>query len=214
MVTIDEVRQTTTRISRRTPGAVIFVSERPQKNGTARITVHLSPTSLAVASELEEEWGGTVDIVVGAMTFPEGILRSQPQILSQLRTESSVGLSTHVPSESASISLTGNTSVSLKIRNDSSESINLCTEGWLNGFVVDPSTEEPVSVNVYPKAPVGADYPIAPSAMVTISCTIGISSLKPSLGYAVPPGHWKFKAILDICGQEKILSVAHDLYVR
>lgn len=78
----------------------------------------------------------------------------------------------------------------LTVRNDTAEEVAASTNGGLCPTVVDPVTAQPVGGYEGALTLMLKIFTIAPGDSCEIPVLVGTASLRPDLGWAVPPGRW------------------------
>lgn len=161
--------------------------------------IRLAAWAAPVAEELHSAFGDDVDLTVGHLGYPaarrpawlDNRPRPRPEVadpnllFARLPQPISVSSGHHLRAE-------------LTIENTSPAAIVVNTNGQLTATVLDPRSHEPVATYEGAQALPLVRFDIPPGGQRVIPLLIGTASLRPEIGYAVPPGEWAFEAELDL----------------
>jgi hypothetical protein len=171
------------------PGAVVAgpnpYSER--RRSEKRVLIELAAWATDIAASLHATYGGFVDLLVGAMTYPAGELWARgysPQLPGEPTDEFVVE-----PLGPLSVRSGRFVRADLMVTNRAAYPQVLITNGDLTSAVTDRSGGV-VGMYVGPRYPRRVGFPIEPGQSSRIPVLIGAASVVPELGYAVPPGQW------------------------
>jgi hypothetical protein len=177
-----------------------LLTQAPGPGGELPYALSLAAWGREAAGALHERFGDDVELTVGFLPYPPG-RPSRREPPSMTRLEATAALDPGL----ASVELDGPASVrsgyslthGLLVRNRSGAGLAIATNGAITAFVVDQGTGEVVGGYAgWQTAPL-VTFDVGPGESRRIPLLIGTASLVPRLGYAVPPGTWGLRAVLD-----------------
>jgi hypothetical protein len=186
-----------TRLHAEQPGALLVSPDLDADPGQPPpYTIVLAPWATAAAYDLHEKFGDLVDLTVGALPYPPGrlagelpALRPPAELLDPAEVE--------VELDGPAVVRTGHTlRHGLLLRNLSGRELVIATNGQVTAFVVDPGSGEVVGGFAGAQTLPLITFRVAPGQTERIPLLIGTASIRPALGYAVPPGEWGLQADL------------------
>jgi hypothetical protein len=158
------------------------------------------------AAELDRQFGGAVELTVGAFSYP-GLTR-EPDLpawrpdVRPLADEAGLPVALAEPL----VLRSGHSRrPDVLVSNASHEDLTIRTNRQLQSRVVGPDGAE-VGGYVGPQRMPGVSFEVAVGATVAIPVLIGTDSLDPALGYAVPPGSWFLQVHLDLRDGRRLRS--------
>ena len=160
-------------------------------------SVRLAAWAVDVAAQLDARFGTAIRLTVGFISFPAGTLDDPHGALRRMlvRTPTPLldpekdgfDLAVAQPMEVGS-GHDGRFELLVTDRGDAE--LGISTNGMITGLVVDPDTGEVVGGSRDPQIQPLISFTAAPGRSVTVPLLVGTASLRPTLGYAVPRGHW------------------------
>jgi hypothetical protein len=167
---------------------------------TPPIRIHLTPWAAEAAEELHRQFGDDVELTVGLLPYPLGRPgRPRPQ-------RAPVQPPDLLDRREVAVALDGPATVSsghtlhhhLTVHNLADNQLQIATNGRVTAVVVDPQTGEIVGgFSGLQTVPLKV-FPAIPGGSVRIPLLIGTASLRPQLGYTVPPGEWGIQVTLTL----------------
>jgi hypothetical protein len=150
------------------------------------------------AAELHRRFGDRVELTVGVMAYPSGVLRPefrQPQ--EPLRPAREVGLSVTLEGE-VRIRTGRAAEFPVWVHNASERDVAIGSNGRLQSAVVDADPVRPAAVGGYfgPHILPYVVFDVAAGQRTRIPVLVGTDSLVPQLGPAIPPGAWHLQVAL------------------
>jgi hypothetical protein len=152
------------------------------------------------AAELHRHFGADVVLTVGALGFPGGTLRraaSPPAPVAPLIGPDQANVEWAAPP--VRVRSGHEASPDIVITNTGAETIN--ASGKLIAAVVDPLTGEVVGGYTGAVTLELRITMVPPGASATVPVLLGTDSLRPELGYAVPPGEWASQVAVGVAGR-------------
>lgn len=195
----DELKPVLVRLRDQQPGTLIqYPMPDVDEGRQPPFTIKLAPWAAATAGELHRQFGDSVDLTVGALSYPPG---------RQPRRPPARGLPPDLldPQEIAA-ELDGAAVVSsgqtlrhgLLLRNLTDRELQIATNGQVTADVVDPHTGEVVGGFSGAQHLPLVIFRVAPGDTGRIPLLIGTASFTSRLGYTVPPGHWGIRATFTL----------------
>lgn len=161
--------------------------------------VTLAAFATELAAELDARFGGLVVLEVGHFQYPARTPRSirpsrpRPSLLDPLGVEVT-------PVDDLELRSGHDLRSSLLIQNLGELPLTIRTNRVLQSAIVDPISGEVSGSYAGPQSALLRRFQVDPGHTDSIPVLIGSASLRPELGYAVPPGLWAFEAFLDLEG--------------
>jgi hypothetical protein len=193
-----------------------LLTRAPGPGGELPYAISLAAWGTEAAAALHERFGDDVELTVGFLPYPPGHpSRREPPSMTHL--EETAALDPGV----ASVELDGLASVRsgyslthrLLVRNRSEAGLAIATNGAITASVVDPGTGEVVGGYAGWQTTPLVTFEVGPGATTRIPLLIGTASLAPRLGYAVPPGNWGLRGVLDLGDDGRGLTAVLPLTV-
>jgi hypothetical protein len=159
--------------------------------------MELEPWATGAARELHARFGSDVRLTVGALGFPQRVLRTLPPAVRQPAPD--------LDPEQISVALDGQLSVrsgelahhGLLVSNLGSQELVIGTTGELIADVVDPAGGQVVGGYAGVVRLMLREFTVAPGRTERVPLLVATASFVPDLGYSVPPGQWAVRATLD-----------------
>ena len=161
--------------------------------------IHLAPWATGIAGHLYERFGDEVDLVVGALHYPEGRVMLPDGREPPHRPKTDYPL---LPADQVSVSLgeavvvesgeSVQTQFTIYNHQDSTEGIE--TNGRITATVIDPETGDEVGGSSGAQMLPLVVFSIAAGESTLVPLLIGTASSVGELGYAIPPGEWAIYA--------------------
>jgi hypothetical protein len=197
MTTWDELKVVLTRLADTDPVPLTSWPDPAQDDGRQPpFAIELEPWAIDVARELHDQFGDDVQLMVGALRFPERALpvplTPPPAVPDLDPAEIAVELDGPLSVRSGTMAHHG-----LLVRNLGRRDVVIGTTGELIADVVDPETGEIVGGYSGGVRLMLQTYTIEPSTSKRIPMLVATASIVPDLGYAIPPGQWGVRATLD-----------------
>jgi hypothetical protein len=197
MTTWDDLKLVLARLASEVPEPLTSWPDPEHDNGRQPpFSIELEPWATDVAHDLHTRFGSDVQLMVGALRYPERVLPAPPapgpQVPGLDPAQISVTLDGPLQVRTGEMAHHG-----LLVRNLGARDVVIGTTGELIAEVVDPATGQ--VVGGYPGAVrlMLATFTVAPGAAERVPLLVATASLVPDLGYAVPPGEWAVQATLD-----------------
>ena len=200
------------RLGGEQPGLVM---QAPGPGSEPPWAITLAAWGAGAAHALHEQFGDDVELTVGFLPYPPG--HPSPRGLPRARQEEAPPLD---PGR-ASVELDGPATVrsgyslthGLLVSDRSGAGLRIATNGSIAASVIDPETGEIVGGYAgWQTAPL-VTFEVAPGGTAQIPLLAGTASLTPGLGYAVPPGTWGLRAVLDLRDEGRRLTPVLPLTV-
>jgi hypothetical protein len=186
-----------TRLHAEQPGALLASPDVDADPGQPPpYTIVLAPWATAAAYDLHEKFGDLVDLTVGALPYPPGGPLDQPAA-SRPPVEPLDPAEAEVELDGPAVVRSGHTlRHGMLLRNLSGRELVIATNGQVTAFVVDPGSGEAAGGFAGAQTLPLITFRVAPGQTERIPLLIGTASIRPALGYAVPPGEWGLQADL------------------
>lgn len=169
----------------------------------------------AEAAVLLAEYGPFVSLRVGALPYPLTVAthRVDTQWWDHERAQADAAEIQFALDGPLSLRR-GETAVHhLLLRNIGSRLLTFGTNGKITAKVVDPHSGQTVGGFCGPIPLPYVAFNAAPTETVRIPLLVGTASIRPELGYAIPPGRWHVTAPLDLEDGRHLMSAPLDLTV-
>ena len=200
MAAWDELKVVLARLHDEQPGVLTGYPTPWADEGRAPpFQITLAAWASATAEELHRQFGGDVELTVGALPYPPGRQPRWPLVM-----EPPAEL---LSPQQATVELDGPAAVHsghtlrhrLLLHNQSGDDLTIAaTNGQLTTAVVHPATGEVVGGFAGAQALPLITYRVAPGQTQPIPLLTGTASFTPRLGYTVPPGSWGIQATLTL----------------
>jgi hypothetical protein len=195
----DEVKAVLIRLRDEQPGVLTsFPGPEVDEGRVPPFRIGLAPWAAATAGELHRQFGGDVELTVGALPYPPG---AQPRPGPATAPPPGLLDSREITAELDGPAVVGSGHTlrhSLLVRNLSGRELQIATNGQVTAAVVDPQTGELVGGFAgWQTAPL-VIFRVAAGVTEGIPLLIGTTSFTPRLGYAVPAGEWGIQATLTL----------------
>jgi len=197
MTTWDELKPVLARLASENPVPLTSWPDPDQDDGRQPpFAIELEPWATDVARDLHARFGDDVQLMVGALRFPERMLpvppTEGPPIPDMDPDELAVALDGPLSVRSGTMAHHG-----LVVRNLSRRDVVIGTTGELIADVVDPATGEVVGGYSGAVRLMLETFTVAPATAKRIPMLVATASRVPDLGYAIPPGQWGVQVTLD-----------------
>jgi len=181
------------------PGTLIsYPMPEVDQNRQPPYAIRLAPWAVAAAEELHRQFGGNVELTVGALPYPPGRKTPRPRGGGQPADL----LDPHemtVELDGPAVVVSGHTLVhGMLLRNLTDVEVRIATNGSLTTGVVDWQTGEVVGGFSGAQVAPLIVFRVRPRRTDRVPLLIGTASFTPRLGYAVPPGNWGIQATLTL----------------
>jgi hypothetical protein len=195
MAAWDELKVVLARLSDEQPG-VLMGWPNLVADHVPPFSIRLASWATATAGELHRQFGGDVELTVGALPYPPGRpprFRPVPGLPSDLLDPQQVTAELGGPA----VVRSGRTLWhGLLVGNLTRQRLTVL--GHLTAVVVDPQTGQVVGGFAGVQALSAVPYRVAAGATEPIPLLIGTDSFTPELGYLLPPGSWGLQAPLTL----------------
>jgi hypothetical protein len=184
---------------------VLLGSPEPHSVSSSRerCEIQLAAHGIDIAADLHARFGKLVKLRVGALRFPNPRPpRAQPEDSPAGRTAASThGLDVALPERQAPLRMRSGFSgrVLVEVTNDSAEDCHVHTNGVLQTAVVDDQGAIVGRFTGMQQMPLKI-YTVRQHETVEVPALVGTASMRPELGWAVPPGQWGFVVNLTLGG--------------
>jgi hypothetical protein len=164
-----------------------------------RFPIRLAAWATELAAELEAGYGDLIVLQVGHLDYPARTRRSvlrptaRPPLLDALRA-------TVVSVEQLEVRSGHHIRSTVSIQNRGEHPLVIRTNGVVQSVIVDPANGEVVGSFAGAQSLPLVRFQADPGQAISAPILIGSASLRPELGYAVPPGLWALEAILEVEG--------------
>lgn len=184
------------RLREESPGALVAFPGPDGERREQRFRIELAAWATDIAARLKAKYGSSVELRVGAMTFPARQLWVSAYA-RQLRGAPAEPAGLDVDSLSPLTIRTGRfTHEDVLVTNRTAQEQVLLTGGDLTSAVTD-SSGTVVGRYVGPHTAARVGFAIEPHQSRPVPVLIGTASMVPDLGYAVPPGQWRLVIALQ-----------------
>jgi len=162
-------------------------------------SITLAAWATELAGDLDARYGELVLIEVGHFHYPARTPRSvrtptaRPPLIDPLRVEVR-------PLEHQEVRSGYHLHSSVSVQNVGEHPLTIRTNGVVQSVTVDPASGEVSGCFAGPQVAKLVRFRADPGQAISIHALIGSASLRPELGYSVPPGHWAFEVFLDLEG--------------
>lgn len=172
--------------------------------------ISLAPWAESIAADLHTEFRDEVILTVGFLRYPSRAYRdSRGRLIDPPVLESLPVLNRGVVARLAAplVVRSGfDERGDLEISNESDEAIAIHTNGVLVALVLDPRTGQVVGGYSGAQTLPLVIFSIGKRQRVTIPLLVGTSSFRSELGYAVPPGAWTARALIECSDHRRYLT--------
>jgi hypothetical protein len=195
----DDLKLELVRLRDRQPGPLLqFPTPEVDAGREPPFTIGLQPWATAAAEELHREFGANVILTVGLLSYPPGAPRPHPPATDSVPdlldpTQIAAELDGRAVVRSGQTLRHG-----LLLHNATDRELQVRTNGSLTAAIVDPRTGDVVGGFAGAQALPLVIFRIAPAQTGRVPLLIGTASCTHRLGYAVPPGDWAVRAILEL----------------
>ena len=199
MAVWDELKVVLARLRDQQPGTLMqYPMPEADEGRQPPFTIRLAPWAAAAAEELHQQFGGDVELTVGALPYPPGRQPPRPPATGPPADlldphEIAAGLAGPAVVSSGQILQHG-----LLLRNLTGRELQIATNGQVTAAVVDPRTGEVVGGFAGAQALPLIIFRVAPGQVGQVPLLIGTASSTPRLGYTIPPGDWGIQATLTL----------------
>jgi hypothetical protein len=175
------------------------------RRGQPPFSVTLAAWATELAADLHTKYGELVVLEVGYLQYPTRTPKSvrtpaaRPPLLDPLRV--AVTQVEHLEVRS------GHTlHSSVLIQNLREHPLVIRTNGVVQSVIVDPASGEVSGGFAGAQVAKLVRFQAGPGQTISVPVLVGSASLRPELGYSVPPGTWALEAIFDIEGDARFRS--------
>jgi hypothetical protein len=199
MTVWDELKRVLARLRDEQPGTLTqYPMPEVDQGRKPPFRIHLAPWATATAEQLHQQFGGDVDLTVGALPYPPG---RQPRPatadgqLPELLDPHEITAALDGPAVVGS----GHTlRHGLLLHNHTTAELQIATNGQVTAQVVDPGTGQVVGGYSGAQRLPLVVFRVAPGRSGRIPLLIGTASTAPRLGYTIPAGNWGLQATLTL----------------
>ena len=199
MVVWDELKAVLTRLRDQQPGTLALFPEPEVDEGRQPpFTIHLAAWATAAAEQLHRQFGGNVDLTVGALPYPPGRqLDRPPAPRPHLDLLDPQEITAEL--DGPAVVRSGETlQHGLLLGNRTGHELQIATNGQVTAAIIDPQTSEVVGGFSGFQTRALIVFRVAPGQTRRIPLLIGSASFTPRLGYTVPAGEWGIQATLTL----------------
>jgi hypothetical protein len=195
----DELKAVLIRLRDQQPGTLMqYDMPEVDEGRNPPFTIRLAAWATATAEELHRQFGGNVDLTVGALPYPPGRQPGSPPAPRQhldLLDPREITAELDGPA----VVRSGETlRHGLLLHNLTGHELQIATNGQVTAAIVDPQTSEVVGgFSGFQTLPLIV-FRVAPGQTGRVPLVIGTASFTPRLGYAVPAGEWGIQATLTL----------------
>jgi hypothetical protein len=195
MAAWDELKVVLARLCDEQPG-VLMGWPNPRTDHLPPFSIMLKPWATATAEQLHRQFGGDVELTVGALPYPPGrpprfrpAAGLPPDLLDPQQVTAEL--------DGPAVVRSGRTLWhGLLVGNLTRQRLTVL--GHLTAVVVDPQTGQVVGGFSGAQALSATVHRVAAGATERIPLLIGTDSFTPELGYILPPGPWGLQAPLPL----------------
>jgi hypothetical protein len=193
-----EVRPVLTRLEKEQPGALVLY---PRLNATEQsmpVRITFAAWAVDVAAELHRQFGGDLNLTVGALPYPPGGAPKREFVADEdMQAPLLDPLKVTAELDGPAVVRSGHRlRHGLLVGNLTSEALRISTNGMIWAVVVDRQTGEVVGGYSGAYTLMLMMFDVAPGQTERIPLLIATESFTPRLGYAIPPGDWGVQARL------------------
>lgn len=189
----DAVKVELLRLIDESPGALLSHPEpRIDDQRLPPFHIFLAGWATREAQQLHERFGGSVQLTVGAMSYPHATPPRAP-----LLPPIDAGLGRLAVSFDSPVMVRSGYSaqVSVELHNLTEEALTILNPST---WIINPETDQVVGYFSGIRAAVAYSYDVQSKAFVSASILIGTDSVVPELGWAVPPGSWAVRIVIGL----------------
>ena len=179
-------------------------------HGRGVLRVQLWADQADRAEEICRRFGEAVIVTIGMFPYPDRFARTDqppnpaldeppPQRLAALPDDVRIELTQDLVIRSGAHLRTV-----IRVHNDSAVDLAANTNGQINGTVVHPDTGQRVGCYEGAQSMPLVRFDVPPGSTGEIPLLIGTASIKPELGWAVPPGPWAVRLVLSHDGEAAV----------
>jgi hypothetical protein len=157
--------------------------------------------AVEVAADLHRRFP-TLDLVVGFLRYPRRVPRQQVDFDAQYSQIPDLDPQIEVALDGPLRVASGHDGYHrVVMTNHMSRPITVWTNGQITAHVVEPATGEVVGLSTTAQTLPGVPFHADPHERIVVPLLVGTVSVRPRLGYRVPPGTWQLRAGLTLTGQ-------------
>ncbi|MGA8017043.1 MAG: hypothetical protein WCB85_14110 [Candidatus Dormiibacterota bacterium] len=167
-------------------------------------SIRLAAWAVDIAAQLDARFGTAIRLKVGFMRFPAGTLGDRRGGLSRMLVPAPTPLLAPetdgfevAVAQPMKVRSGHDGRFELLITNRGDAELRIPTNGMITGIVVDPDTGEVVGGSPDPQTLALIFFTAAPGQRMSVPLLVGTASLRPTLGYAIPPGHWAVQVVVN-----------------
>jgi hypothetical protein len=199
MTVWDELKIVLARLRDEQPGTLTsYPMPEVNRDRKPPFRIHLAPWAATTAEQLHQQFGGDVDLTVGALPYPPGGQprpATAPGQLPELLDPHEITAELDGP---AVVSSGHTLRHGLLLHNHTSTELQIATNGQVTAKVVDPATGQVVGGYSGARRLPRIVFRVAPGHSGQIPLLIGTASTAPRLGYTIPAGNWGVQATLTL----------------
>jgi hypothetical protein len=171
----------------------------PPRRNKPPFPIRLAAWATEIAADLDNRYGDFVVLEVGHLNYPAGTRSSirpradRPPLIDAL----DVSVATV---EDLEVRSGYNLRSTILIQNSGQDPLVIATNGVVQSVIVEPASGEVVGSFAGAQPLPLVRFRADPGQAISAPVLIGSASLRPELGYSVPPGLWGVEAILKIEG--------------
>lgn len=203
ITTWDTLKPELIRLAEESPGALLaYPGVESDEHRNPPFRIHLAAWATDVAEGLHQRFGDDVDLTVGAMGYPN---RTAPPILSRPPLyEASSRIVVSFPSP-VLVRSGYFIDADFVVRNLTDQPLRIVGP---HAVLVDPGSGEFVGYYSGPIALILPHYDFEPNTSLAVPVLIGTDSVVPDLGWAVPPGTWAVRIVMDLAEPGELVCTA------
>jgi hypothetical protein len=199
MAVWDELKVVLARLRDQQPGTLMqYPMPEADEGRQPPFTIRLAPWAAAAAEELHQQFGGDVELTVGALPYPPGRQPPRPPATgppADLLDPHEIAAELAGPAVVSSGQILQH---GLLLRNLTGRELQIATNGQVTAAVVDPHTGEVVGGFAGARTLPLIIFRVAPGQTGQVPLLVGTASSVPRLGYVIPPGDWGIQATLTL----------------
>ena len=166
--------------------------------------IRLEPWAAAIAAELHQRFGESVDLTVGYLGYPAASGRQTPPPgVDQEIDPAGIRVYLERP---ISVPSGHWTRTSLRLENLTGEDLEVITNGQLTALVADAAGAAIVGGFSGAQALPRVTYEVRAGDSSRIPLLVGTASLVAAIGYAVPPGPWAVRVPIQLGDGRRLVT--------
>ena len=199
MTVWDELKIVLARLRDEQPGTLTqYPMTEVDRDRKPPFSIHLAPWAAPTAEQLHQQFGGDVDLTVGALPYPPGRQPRHATAAGQLPELLDPHEITAELDGPAVVSSGHALRHGLLLDNRTGTELQIATNGQVTAKVIDPGTGQVVGGYSGAQRLPLVVFRVAPGHSGRIPLLIGTASTAPRLGYTIPAGNWGIQATLTL----------------